>query len=331
MQINKVLMPTDFSECANAALAYAIFLARESRAELHWLHAMVLLGDDPKESENSFPDIDLVYRRLGDNASGKMEHLLGKMGVGPLSVHQVQRRAVAVAPAVVDYADEEDVDLIVMGTHGRRGLRRLLLGSVAEEVLRTANCPVLTVRGTDSSKSIEPIQRILVPFDFSDDSESALTAARDLAATFGSHIDLVHVVTPPIAAGPVGMPLSGPVYYDITSDLETSLGRRAAEAADSEVAVESHVLTGVPGQRITQLAEDLGSDLIVIGSHGLTGLRHFLLGSVAERVVRTAECPVLVLRRPAEAAVETEDEGRRQLTDSASWSRPEPLRVECGG
>ena len=209
-----------------------------------------------------------------------------------------QTRGIAVAPAIVEYAEAEEIDLIVLGTHGRRGLRRFLLGSVAEEVVRTAGCPVVTVPHEDA-RHTDSIERIVVPFDFSADSVWALETAKELAATYGSRLDVVHAIMPPMAAGGVAdSPLPSGVWVDIEKKIREDLVQRVESTAGPEVPIETHVLEGRAAGRITKFAEEMGADLIVIGSHGLSGLRRFLLGSVSERVVRSAHCPVLVTRQP---------------------------------
>ena len=301
MKLNKILMPTDFSECANQALVYAAFLARQFSSELHLLHVTILHGEDPEASGNVFPSGDSINLRLREEASPEMKSLLGDWETKTLDVREAKCRALAPAPAIVEYAAEHKIDLIILGTHGQRGMRRLLLGSVAEEVVRTAGCPVMTLRAV-AAERLEPIERIVVPFDFSKDSEWALEVAKNLATTYvGCQIDLVHVSAPPIAPGGYGIPVAVSTYVDVPREMKKALAHRVSSLGELEVPIEPHVLQGSAAWRIAEFAEEKGADLIVMGSHGLSGLSRFLLGSVSERVVRSAHCPVLVLRRPAEA------------------------------
>lgn len=297
MKLDRILMPTDFSNCADSALSHAIFLAQQYGAELHLLHVVVLHGESPQDLQTAFPDIEEIYTRLRDIAATEMGRTLRARQLGTLRVREVQRRGVAAAPTIVDYAAEEEIDLVVLGTHGRRGIRRFLLGSVAEEVVRTAGCPVVTVPYEDVT-SVESIDRILVPYDFSADSEGALETAKELAATYGSQLDVVHAITPPM--GPDGLadvPALGGAQIDLEKAVADALAQRVAAAAGPDVPADTHIVQGGAASEVADFASELGADLIVIGSHGLTGLSHFLLGSVSERVVRLAHCPVLVLRR----------------------------------
>lgn len=304
MKPQKILMPTDFSPCAEAALDHAIYLAEQFDAELHLLHIVFLHGDSPRDLGSAFPDIEDLHRHLESIAASEMGRLLGERKVGMLKVREVCRRSISPAPAITDYVAEEGIDLVVLGTHGRRGLRRFFLGSVAEEVVRTAGCPVITIHGREGKTSVKPVERILVPYDFSPESERALDEAIDLAEAHGAQkIDLLHVLAPPIAPGVFAADVPLPASYrtDLVSAVRDGLERKAGQFA---LPVTAHVRQGPAALEIVDFAKEAQTNLIVLGSHGLTGLTRFLLGSVSERVVRAAECPVLVLR------------GQEETTDS---------------
>lgn len=300
MQLKKILMPTDFSACANVALAQAVQLAVNYGAELHFLHVVVLFDEGLYAHDPDTLNVEHVYQRLEDSASLQLKEAMAARQGAPIEVVQHTCRAFEPAPAIVDYADEHGVDMIVLGTHGRRGLRRFLLGSVAEEVVRTASCPVMTLH-QDVAVGDDSFGRIVVPFDFSPDSEYALGVAREMAERHGSRIELVHVIQPPIVAGGVyGMPMPGPTMIDGSLQAQKALAAVAESAGGPTV--EAHVLEGPPAWELADFSIQSKADLIVIGSHGTSGIRRFLLGSVSEKVVRSAPCPVLVLRRPEDEA-----------------------------
>ncbi len=296
MKVHNILMPTDFSACAQAALSHALFLARVFDAELHLLHVLVLYEHHPESVANAFPDDDELYHRLTAIARRAMAESVKAPAARSLRIREEQRHGVAAAPSIVEYADENSIDLIVMGSHGRRGLRRFLLGSVAEETLRSAPCPVWTIHPDQSEEQAGRIRRIVVPDDFSDDALRALRTAQDLARRFDARLDVVHVIPPPVVVGP-GVPMVAPPHcVDVTDSVTASLTQRVAAIADTTAAIEPVVLHGAAAIEIVDHAKITGADLIVIGSHGLSGAKRFLMGSVSERVTRAAECPVLVLR-----------------------------------
>jgi nucleotide-binding universal stress UspA family protein len=156
---------------------------------------------------------------------------------------------------------------------------------------------------------VEPITRILVPVDFSPPSDRAFRYAARLASRFGAAMELVHVVDDPLASGAwtaeVYVPNMPEVLDNLLREAEKRLTTMKLEAANQGVHAEIHVLTGQPAHAIVEHAGTGGFDLIVMGTHGRTGFSHLFVGSVAERVIRTAPCPVLTVRdiiRPAEEA-----------------------------
>jgi nucleotide-binding universal stress UspA family protein len=295
MRFHKILFPTDFSSCANRALPYALTWASRFGGELEMLHAIILHGYQPLEGLQGFPDQEEIYEYFRRTAEEEMDQIRSSH---PAVVKQVHRRGVAAAPVILDHLAEHEVDLVVMATHGRRGPRRLLVGSVTEEVIRKSPCPVLTIKADEAHEQGDGIHRILVPLDFSEGCREALTTAHELASTFGAELDLLHVVEQP----------PYPVFYEAVGGfadlyppgLEDE-SRRHLEALCSECGIDSStakttVRTGIPGEEILAHASEHGADLIVVPTHGLTGVAYALLGSVTEKLVRRAECPVLVTR-----------------------------------
>jgi nucleotide-binding universal stress UspA family protein len=192
---------------------------------------------------------------------------------------------------IVSLLEKDTFDLCVIGTHGRSGLARILLGSVAEKVVRHAPCSVLAVRPDGGVTSFE---HALVPTDFSESAEHALELAPQVVRPEGA-VTLLHVLELPVA------------YSGKVPDVEFSrdLDKRAAIALDQAAArikgkarVAKASRIGYPGAQIlAALDEDRSIDLIVMGSHGRTGIKRALMGSVAEKIVRHARCPVLVARK----------------------------------
>jgi nucleotide-binding universal stress UspA family protein len=142
------------------------------------------------------------------------------------------------------------------------------------------------------------IRHILAPTDFSEHSIQAVTYAFELAQKIHAKLSLLHVIEMPVYAIEVSLPLG-----DLEQDARRELARLLPEAETAHVAVTRLVEMGVPHQKILQTAADEQVDLIVMATHGRTGLSHLFMGSVAERVVRTAPCPVLTIRPPGEGSV----------------------------
>jgi nucleotide-binding universal stress UspA family protein len=142
-------------------------------------------------------------------------------------------------------------------------------------------------------------RKILVPIDFSDHSSAALDLAIDLARTYGATLHLLHCYPiDPGAISPYGIVIPEGFDRDVREAAGNQLARWADKAAAANVAVEQHLSSMFPAEVIARTAEEIGADLIVMGTRGLSGLKHVLLGSIAERVLRLAPCPVMTVKGP---------------------------------
>jgi len=291
LNINRILWPTDLSQGASRAFPHALALADWHDAELHVVNVREGAPDVQKDMAAAFP-----------LSTGDLGNLIDATGAPPESVDlgdvalvQDQIEHAAPAEALVRYADEQDVDLVVMGTHGRRGLERLLIGSVAEEVLRRAPCPVLTVRDSDDAPSAWNVGSILAPVDFSEASSSAVQHSKELALTYGAQITLLHAVEEVMYPSAYGMEIADVPGPDVIERVEEGLADMAREEIGYEhVVVESRI--GYAPSTILDYVENNDVDLIVIATHGRSGIERLLLGSVTERVVRRASVPVFVVK-----------------------------------
>ena len=205
----------------------------------------------------------------------------------------------SVASEIVRIAEDLPADLLVVGTHGRSGFERLMMGSVTEKLLRKAPCPLLTVprRTPDAVTSPVLFRRILCPVDFSPSSLKALAFAESLAKEADAHLTVMHVIEPVPVFEPVVM--GGPGGPPADADARAHARRRLTEAIGPEARRYSHmaevVMSGKPYREILREAQELQVDLIVLGAHSLR-FGALAFGSTANHVVREAACPVLTLR-----------------------------------
>jgi len=287
MSFTKILCPTDFSPGAHHALAVAIRLARESGAELVIAHAWHI---PPIAYSLEAPFPPYIVQQIIDDAEASLDEAMAEARAA--GAKSVSSKVLSGVPwmEIVDALEKQTFDLCVIGTHGRTGLSRVLLGSVAEKVTRHAPCPVLAIRPDGEDK---PFHHALVPTDFSENSVQALDLASELVEPTGS-ITLLHVIEAPVA------------YSGATPELGREFDKAAAGALAQQI--KTHHATKLPitprarigypgGQTLAELDADETIDLVVMGSHGRTGIRRILLGSVAEKIVRHARCPVLVARQ----------------------------------
>jgi nucleotide-binding universal stress UspA family protein len=289
LTIRRVLFPTDFSEAAARAFPQAAFLADWHDAELH-----VVNVTEPSTSPDNGPKPDLPVPL--DTLTDWLGRTAPESGprLDELSIVQTQVESGMPAERLVAYVEDRDVDLVVMGTHGRRGIRRMLLGSVTEEVVRKASCPVLTVRTDAPDAPRKAVRRILVPVDFSDAAETAVAHANEIAQTYGAEIDLLHVIEEVVYPSAYGVEMP-PISSDaVGARVEESLGTIARDEIGHEH-VQISATIGYAPLSILDYVEENDVDLVVIATHGRTGLDRVLLGSVTERVLRQSPVPVFVV------------------------------------
>lgn len=294
LAIKKILFPTDFSECAEHAFSYAAELAAFFDAEVHVFHTRIrplsyypalkhLL--DEAEKQNT----------LETNADGEQ---VVKAPVGEqVIVISAETTGRAAYEEIIAYSKVHDIDLIVMGTHGRTGPKRLLIGSTAERVVRLSQCPVLTLRSDADTYNPVQLSRILVPVDFSDYSPEAIQYAAELSKAHGAHITLLNVVEEAVLPTVYGVePVSIYNAEHILNSNEGALQKLNKQYLMGHPDADTKVIIGHASTSITDFAKNDKTDLIVIPTHGLTGIKRFLLGSVAEHVTRHAPCAVLTVK-----------------------------------
>jgi nucleotide-binding universal stress UspA family protein len=286
MTFTKILCPIDFSDGSRNALRFATRLASEQNAELVVFHSSYVPAT-AFSLEAPFPPY--LIQDLTDAAQRGLDDAVREaIAAGAKNTTSVLKVGVPWTE-IVAQLEAQAFDLCVIGTHGRTGLARIFLGSVAETVIRHAPCSVLAIR---PDSSIGEFKHVLVPTDFSEGAMNALDLASKVVALDGK-ITLLHVLEPPVA-------FSG----EITPDFAHVLDKHSSEALDATASrvkaarIEKQSRIGYPGaQTLAALDDDRGIDLVVMGSHGRTGIKRILLGSVAEKVVRHARCPVLVARK----------------------------------
>jgi len=287
LEIRQILVPTDLSEKSIVSLQYARFFAE------HFSSTLTLLYVDPivfpvNEGGADMPlyiastpehiaELEKEVRAYADAA------LLGL----PYEVAAVVGQPV---PMIVREEEERAADLVIMATHGLRGWRRLILGSVTEGVLRGGDCPVLSVfRSEGRLRTLDPVKKILCPINFTDVARTSLEYASHLAAAFDCELSVLHVVEDEdrmhaIAAG-----------MDVRAWIDPAVQNRCT--------YREVIRRGGGAERVLDYAEDLGADLIVIGAQHRLFRDETVIGTTTERLVRFARVPVLSV--PRRVAAET--------------------------
>jgi len=295
-----IIVGTDFSATAAAAVDWAAELARQQGARIELVHAVTMpLSPTPSSAPGFVSPGDQLSAEIQQGARDR----LGE------AAEALRQRGIAVdthlglgtpAQVILERAEATAAELVTVGTRGLSGLSHLLLGSTAQRVIQGSTCPVLSVHPGDLDRH-RPIRTILVPTDFSDEAERAVHTALQLLAPLEqeARLTLVHAFNLPIeytAYGPI--PTSIHFLRDTGLEAERRLQEKAEVLEREGLTVDWVAKEGDPAAVIAAVAEERGADLIALGTHGRSGLMHLLLGSTAERVVQHAPCPVMTVRRP---------------------------------
>lgn len=299
--LKNILVPLDLSAPALKALDYALGLAGPAKASVQLTYIV-----EPVSRFSTLNSLPLV--RSDDEIRLRSEELLARVadenrGFGVALESGV--RYGHPAAEILKLAGTLPADLIVLSTHGRTGLDRVLMGSVAQDVVRRAKCPVLVVRKHERDFASLPsdraqplrLQRILVPIDFSEGSRQTLKYAVSFARQYGGKLSLCHSIPPPSVPWEEEYSVTaGHTLFEIQRETALREFKRLMDMMVPEaLRLPSEVEIGAPLAQIPDYATHTGADLIICGRHGQGRLQHALLGSVAEGLARHAPCPVLIV------------------------------------
>ena len=292
ISLSTILVAHDFSTHSDAALRLAVELARATKARLHLLHCCGIPLGGVLPYDPSIPAD--VWNSLRDAAVERLEAV--RAGVAAQGV-LVDAEVSTMFPveAIRAAAEKLGAGLVVLGTRGLTGLKHVALGSVAERTVRLAPCPVLAVKEGDSGALP---RRILVATDFSEPGNHARDVGVALARQLGAEVLLAHAFDAPLVPTTLyGAPIPTDLIAVTRSAARQKLDASVSELRAKGVTVSGHLLEAPAAPALARAAAELGAGLVVVGTHGYTGMRHVLLGSVAERTLRLAPCPVLTVKQ----------------------------------
>ncbi|MGB3713028.1 MAG: universal stress protein [Candidatus Promineifilaceae bacterium] len=291
MSFKKILVPLDGSELAERALAPALALAEAMSAKLFFIRVAIplTLNLDPK----------FYQRIIEERKDGAKRYLRSIQSRFSSTLVDIETQVIVGrgARSIINFAQEKEIELIVMSSHGRSGVNRWIYGSVADKVLHNAPCAKAIIH---PQVKIEPfsIKRILVPLDGSSIAEQALEPALALAEAVSAELILHQVTTAPqifVQTLP-GWPGLDVVQDAAEQEANSYLQCVHAAMGDSPVPTAFRVTTGPAAEGIIDIADRQKVDLIVICSHGCSGIERWVFGSVAEKVLRGANCVTLVIQ-----------------------------------
>lgn len=299
----KILIPLDGSTLAENAVEPAFIIAQQQKSEVILVtvpvfHQVLI----PGSAGFGLALPDHTYELCREEAETYLARISDDRADSSLVIHTIVPEG-DVAGAIVDLAAQEQVDLIVMTTHGYSGLTRWMLGSITDRVLRGAQCPVLVIRCE------RPFEHVLITLDGSLLSEQALEPGLEMARVFGSRVTLLRVDTGEslgrIELGFLelaGQGLSKPVAEQDRFDrVSHYLDNIARQGVATGLEINTVLLQGSPAGGILEYLENNPIDLLVMATHGHTGLRRWVYGSVTQKCLHNSACAMLIIRPPAEA------------------------------
>jgi nucleotide-binding universal stress UspA family protein len=316
-----ILVPLDGSRLGEQALPTAIDLCKRTGADLHVIHVRFMAGLLPALAGDAEWSVSGELKYLED-LSEDVSQQLGKSVTSEILPQDEPQllagspSAHVVAERIAGYATMHGVDLIVMTTHGRGGLSRAWFGSVTESILRLTAVPLFLIRPTSrenwKERAPEPIRHLVIALDGSAQSEEVRTPARELLVAMGARCTLLRVIPVPFPAyDPTGVVTLSPSADDIAqvrAGVEQELERvaqRMRKDGVAKVAVET-ALDITPAGAILSFADEHEVDAIALTTHARGRVGRFVMGSVADKVIRGGECPVLVMRPATVAGEETQ-------------------------
>jgi len=293
MQFRSIICATDFSNFSNRTIPYGVAIAREFEAKLYVCHvidlsAVTIYGEfqlDPVGQQ----------LRIKQEAQSHLTKIPGLDQVQWEPLITVGQPAAEIARLV----DEKGVDLVITSTRGHSGLKRFILGSVTQRLIRTLNCPLLAVQSPEEGfleKDVSGIRlkKILIGCDFSEDSILAMSYGLSLAQEFEAELHLIHVVEPP-AYQELLKPADSLQDSVFTDALKEKLNGLVPQDARNWCSLKAAILRGQPYEELVAYALTQEMDMIVLGVRGYGLVRSLLMGSTTDRVVRRSPCPVLTV------------------------------------
>jgi len=292
LEISLILCPVDFSEFSLRAYRYTLSLAEHYRSKLVVQHIAELSPYPYADYVASQGDYQEFCRALREGGQQKLQEFVKKHAHDEIQPELVVHEGVP-ADSILSFAQARKADLIVMGTHGRRGFDRLVLGSVTDRVMRTAPCPVLAISklpqdfiaAGEERRHVHHLNRILFCTDFSGNAGRALTYAISATAEYDAELTLLHVLDVP-----------GPVKTEeAIATAREQLDKLIPLAERNTLRTKTAVRIGEPYQQIIQFALEAQIDMVVMGVSGRGALDRAVFGSTTYRVIQLGPCPVLAV------------------------------------
>ena len=298
----RILVPLDGSELAEVALPYAEELAGRLGSEITLIHVY-------ESAESEYQQMHQAYvEKMVEVTKQGAERFLAKSKAKAVKV----KSALLVghpAEQIVDYADEQNAGLIIIATHGRSGITRWVLGSVAAKVVRAAKQPVALIRAESVRRDASEkgtMDKVLVPLDGSKESEAVIPYVEELASKLDGEVVLLHVAAPAypvyiMPAEPFQIPFSEEEVGLLRAKAKAYLEELGSALKGKGIKTTSEVGFGGAADEIIRIADEIGADLVAMSTHGRSGISRWAFGSTADKVLHAGDTPVLLVRASSDS------------------------------
>lgn len=295
----KILVPLDGSEIAEVALPYAEEMAGRLGSEI----TLISVSHSAEEQDQQM--FQSYIQKTVESVRERAERYFERPSERAIEVNS----AILVgnpAEKIVDYADSGDIDLIVMATHGRSGISRWALGSVADKVLRATERPVVLVRAQNAHPYMHKkdiLSKMLVPLDGSKEGEAVIPYIEELVSKLGGEIIFFQVLALAYHVhisgdAAVQVPYTEKEMEPLKMSAQSYLKKMGSKLEERGIPTKYEVKVGAAGYEIIKLADEINADLVAMSTHGRSGIGRLVFGSITERVVRSGNTPVLLVRSP---------------------------------
>jgi nucleotide-binding universal stress UspA family protein len=313
---NKILVPLDSSKLAEKALPYAEEMAIHFDSNITLLHSRDTAENTRHKEMQTY--LDKTAADLEKRIAGAFTNKAKPKAKVTTVITGTSRQGTSAAVEILNYTEKEDIDMIIMATHGRTGITRWVLGDTANKVARASTCPILLIRAATAVPKDIHFERILVPLDGSKESEAVLPYVENLVGKIKPDIKLLnvvellyHIIAYPAAAayggdGIVRVPFNPEEMKPHKEASEKYLKGISGALKEKGYKNSAEVRIGVPGEEIIEAEKEIKPELIIMSAYGHSGFGRWEHGSITDKVLHAGTTPLLLIRPPKTRSVKPE-------------------------
>ncbi len=297
----KLLVPLDGSKLAEVVLPYAEELASRLNAKITLLHVLPVYYHvyAALETTTQIPYTEAEMEPVREKAQEYLNNVSKQLADKGIATNNIIIISNATADEIIGCVEKENVDLIVMGSHGRTGIGRLVLGSITDKVVRAIKQPIIVIRAKDGNTDVSQqtlFKKILVTLDGSKGSEIVLPYIEELALKLQAQVTVMHIITPHYFEAETESPKQLEELRESSREYIEKINAGLKQKGLNSEAEFKEVTSGSEAETIIKFADEVGADLVAMATHGRSGLSRWAFGSVANKVLHEGNTPILLVR-----------------------------------